>query len=50
MNPAERFIASQEKQRALDREAFISLWNTINGADAWDKTPWVWVVEFEAMT
>ena len=25
---------------------FISLWNSINGADAWDKNPWVIVTSF----
>lgn len=27
--------------------SFRSLWKSINGADAWDLNPWVWVVEFE---
>lgn len=27
--------------------AFRKLWNQINGPDAWDQNPWVWVVEFK---
>lgn len=28
-------------------DAFLSLWNSINGARSWDANPWVWVVEFK---
>lgn len=28
-------------------DAFAELWNTINGAGAWESNPWVWVVEFK---
>lgn len=28
-------------------DAFTELWNSINGPDAWDANPWVWVVEFK---
>jgi hypothetical protein len=28
-------------------DAYRELWNSINGADAWDVNPWVWVVEFK---
>ena len=31
------------------RAAFADLWNQINGADAWNANPWVWVVEFKAI-
>ncbi len=27
---------------------YRDLWNTINGPDAWEKNPFVWVVEFKA--
>ena len=27
--------------------SFQSLWASINGIDAWDEDPWVWVIEFE---
>jgi hypothetical protein len=30
-------------------DAYKKLWNSINGADAWEQNPWVWVVEFEVM-
>ena len=26
---------------------YADLWRSINGDDAWDKNPWVWVVEFK---
>ena len=29
------------------KNAFKTLWQSINGADSWDSNPFVWVVEFE---
>lgn len=29
---------------------FSSLWELINGPGAWDKNPWVWVIEFKKVT
>ncbi len=31
-------------------EDFMSLWNSINGPDAWEADPWVWVVGFERLS
>ncbi len=32
------------------QRAFRELWCRLNGADAWDANPWVWVVEFRVLT
>jgi len=29
--------------------AYARLWESIHGAGAWAKNPWVWVVEFEKL-
>lgn len=29
------------------RGSFVTLWNSINGVDAWYKNPWMWVIEFK---
>lgn len=47
--------AGEEGWRGSVQDAFIehpldwfrSLWNSINGPGAWDKNPWVWVIEFK---
>jgi len=26
---------------------YRELWNELNGRGAWDKNPWVWVIEFK---
>lgn len=31
------------------RRKFIELWDSVNGAGAWDKDPHVWVVEFKVV-
>lgn len=36
--------------RTCAKGAFMDLWNSINGTDAWLKNPWVWVVAFKKVT
>lgn len=28
-------------------DRFARLWDSINGEGAWEKNPWVWVIEFK---
>jgi hypothetical protein len=38
----------REGVSVADPNAFFArLWDSINGPGAWDKNPWVWVVEFK---
>ncbi|ROO33430.1 hypothetical protein [Pseudomonas sp. 7SR1] len=41
---------SHEQCLGSARHAFGNLWNKVNGPDAWDANPWVWVVEFKRVT
>ena len=38
---------SHEQCLGAPRWAFANLWNAVNGPDAWDSNPWVWVIEFK---
>lgn len=41
---------SHEQCLGSARHAFGNFWNKVNGPDAWDSNPWVWVVEFKRVT
>jgi hypothetical protein len=36
-------------QAHSNKEAFESLWQSINSTESWDANPWVWVVSFEVL-
>lgn len=41
-------IGNEEKFRARSpRRVFIELWKSINGAESYDKSPWVFAIEFK---
>lgn len=43
-------LADTTHYMATARDSYASLWDHINGDNAWDKNPWVWVVEFKRVT
>ena len=43
-------VEGKETYSADPRKSFELLWSSINGADAWDADPWVWVVEFKRVS
>ena len=40
------YLNHQPLYRSTARESFMSLWQSINGAESWEANPWLWVVEF----
>ncbi len=43
----------ENKQRAYRdtaKDSFMSLWRDVYGAESWDANPYVWVIEFEAVS
>ncbi len=37
-------------QGRTPRQAYIKLWELINGKDSWDPNPWVWVIKFKKVS
>lgn len=40
---------SPSPERVTHRDMFSFVWRVINGDDAWDCNPWVWVIKFELL-
>lgn len=43
VNPGEQYAGLADSD---PRVVYAGLWDSINGAGAWEANPWVWVVEF----
>lgn len=40
-------VDGEERENCTPIESFKTLWESIHGADSWDKNPWVWVIKFK---
>lgn len=38
------------KDSLSPKDSFRSLWESINGAESWDRNPWIWVVKFKVLS
>ncbi|KAF7958240.1 hypothetical protein AWV80_01330 [Cupriavidus sp. UYMU48A] len=46
-NEAEHYMIGGAPMKHIpEMYGFAALWDSLNGAGAWDANPWVWVVEF----
>lgn len=49
-HPSIDAVSAEFGHKDFSRSWYAQLWGSINGDGAWDKNPWVWVVEFKRVT
>lgn len=49
-HPSIDAVSAEFGHKDFSRSWYAQLWDSINGDSAWDKNPWVWVVEFKRVT